>query len=289
MKRTVLVTGSTGALGRALINHLRMDPEQFNVIAPARTTGDFPLDLLSPNQIAKTIERTKPDLIIHLAATFLDNFDEAYAVNVVAARSMLQVVEALNLRVRVVLVGSAAEYGSVTSDENPIRESHLLRPVSIYGLTKAWQTELGYLYAGRGVDVVVARVFNLLGKNLSERLFIGRLHKQIAEIHSGARTRIEVGPLSAVRDYISIGDAITQLIAIAEIGKAGDVYHVASGIPITMHELLLRELVSHNLQHAIVVEGAGLTNRRGYDVPAIYADMSKTEALVFNWKTDVKN
>ncbi|GAB2529336.1 NAD-dependent epimerase/dehydratase family protein [Simplicispira piscis] len=289
MKRTVLVTGSTGALGRALIDHLRVDSEQFDVIAPARTSSDWPLDLLVPNRIVETIECTKPDLIIHLAATFLDNFDEAYAVNVLAARSMLQVIERLNLRARVVLIGSAAEYGLVTPDENPIRESQLLRPVSTYGLTKAWQTELGYLYASRGVDVVVARVFNLLGPNLSERLFVGRLHKQIAEIHRGSRTRIEVGPLSAVRDYISIDDAITQLMAIAEIGEAGNVYHVASGIPITMRQLLLRELASYSLQDAIVVEGAGLTNRRGYDVPAIYADISKTKALVFNWNADVEN
>lgn len=280
MKRNVLVTGATGAVGKALVDRLCLNPEQFCVFAPPRRTGDNPLDLLVLDDINRTIDRTKPDLIFHLAATFSNNFDEAYAINVAATRRILQVIEASNRRVRVVLVGSAAEYGPVSPEENPIRESHALRPVSTYGLTKAWQTELSYLYASLGVDVVVARVFNLIGPNLSERLFVGRLYKQIAEMRGGLRKCIEFGPLSAVRDYLSIDLAITQLMAIAENGTAGSVYHVASGVPISMRELLIQELTLHNLQDTVLIEGAGLTNRSGYDVPSIYADISNTMALL---------
>ena len=280
MTRKVLLTGSTGALGQVLARRLGANPADFTVFAPRRGEHDDSLDLRDGDQIARAIERTRPDLIMHLAATFTNEFDEAYAVNVAATRHMLEAVEASGRPVRVVLVGSAAEYGPVAADENPINEDHVLRPVSIYGMTKAWQTELAYLHACRGANVVVARIFNLTGPYLSERLFVGRLHKQIDELRRGMRTQIEVGPLSAVRDYLTIDDAVTQLLAIADFGEAGKVYHVASGHPITMRELIVRELAAHGLNESIVVEGVGLTNRRGYDVPSIYADIGRTAALL---------
>jgi GDP-4-dehydro-6-deoxy-D-mannose reductase len=56
--------------------------------------------------------------------------------------------------------GSAAEYGIVEPSRTPSR-SHVLRPVSPYGVTKAYQTLIAGFYAHQhGVDVVVARLFN---------------------------------------------------------------------------------------------------------------------------------
>jgi nucleoside-diphosphate-sugar epimerase len=289
MTRTVLITGSTGALGRALIRRLRADPTGINVFAPTRHDLYDPLDLRDKDQIERTVKRVRPNLILHIAATFSSDFDEAYAVNVVATRHLLSAIEGTSLPARVVLIGSAAEYGAVSADENPINEDRVLRPVSIYGLTKAWQTELAYHHATRGSDVVVARVFNLTGPHMSEQLFIGRLHRQIDEIRRGQRMRIEVGPLSAIRDYLPIDDAVEQLLAVADFGEAGEVYHVASGIPIIMRELLRRELAAHGLSDSIVAEGIGLSNRSGYDVPSIYADISRTTELLKRRKYCTKN
>ena len=276
----VLLTGATGALGQSLASRLRDSPVDYTVFAPGRRGQGDTLDLRNADEIFGTIGRTRPDLIIHLAATFSNEFDEAFAMNVDSARQILGAVDASGLSVRVALIGSAAEYGAVAADENPIGEDHVLRPVSIYGMTKAWQTELAFLYASRGVDVVVARIFNLIGPHLSERLFIGRLHKQIGEVRCGERTRIEVGPLSAIRDYLSIEDAVSQMLAIINYGESGRVYNVASGRPITMRDLLLNELAAHGLDETEVIEGPGLTNRQGYDVPAIYADIRRTAALL---------
>lgn len=280
MSRKILLTGATGALGRATACRLNADLIGVDVLAPSRGASENSLDLRDGNKVTRFIERTRPDLILHLAATFSNDFDEAYTVNVAAARHILEAVAALGRQVRVVLIGSAAEYGSVIQEENPISEDRVLRPVSTYGITKAWQTELAYLHASRGTNVVVARIFNLSGPHLSERLFVGRLHKQIDEFHRGERTQIEVGSLAAVRDYLPIDEAVTQLFAIADFGEAGEVYHIASGRPVTMRELLLRELAAHELQESIVVEGVDLTNRSGYDVPSIYADISRTTGLL---------
>ena len=280
--KTVLVTGATGALGQALVARLRKGGN-YHVVATSRhcdNENGFQLDVRNPDQIAAAINRTEPNLIMHLAATFATDFDEAYAVNVEATRHLLDAVKKSGANMRVLLVGSAAEYGVVRPEENPIRENRVLKPVSIYGLTKSWQTQLAGLYACRGMDIVVARVFNLDGPGLTERLFIGSLQKQIKDVLAGKKSVIELGPISATRDYLTTDEAADQILAIAEHADSGRVYHVASGIPVTMRDLLILHLTINKLDAAIVRESAALTNHIGYDVPVIYADVTNTMQLM---------
>ena len=276
----VLVTGAKGALGQSVVAYFRKNC-LYNVIATSRhDEDDLQLDVCNRNQLTTAIKNIRPDLVLHLAATFANDFDEAYAVNVEATRHLLELVQQSGYSTRVLLVGSAAEYGVVQPEENPVCEERVLKPVSIYGLTKTWQTQMAGFYASRGVDVVVARAFNLYGPRLSERLFIGRLQNQIDAVLAGQSSVIEIGPLTAIRDYVSIDEAAYQIFAIAAHGESGRVYHVASGRPVTMRDILHRYLATHELDASIVHEAPHLTNRVGYDVPAIYADMSRTMKLV---------
>lgn len=279
---TVLITGASGALGKAVVKCLAQD-NYFRIISTSRTkeTSDCQfLDVSDNAQIQQLIESTKPRLIIHLAATFHNDYENAYLINVASAKCILDSVEQFKLNTRVLLIGSAAEYGAVTPEENPIRESHALNPVSVYGLTKAWQSQLAKLYASNGVDVLVARVFNLEGVGLSDRLFIGRVNKQISAFLHGSQSVIETGPLNAARDYITIDEAVKQTIAIAKHGTTGNVYHVASGVPVVMRDLLNRLLSEHHIEMSVVRESAGFSNRSGYDVPVIFADINKTKNLM---------
>jgi len=276
--KQVLVTGANGALGRAVLLRLGKD-SGYSVMAAGRQEATHALELRDAN-FRSLIEETRPDWILHLAATFSNDFDEACEVNVEATRRLLDAVVTLGAETRVVLIGSAAEYGPVRPEENPIREDHVLNPMSVYGLSKAWQTQLAHLYASRGVDVVVARLFNLDAPGLSERLFIGRVQKQIDEILDGRRNELEVGPLTATRDYVHADEAAEQLVSIAAHGQSGHVYHVASGRPVTMREVLRTMLAAKGLERTAVRESMALSNRAGFDVPAIYADISSTKQLL---------
>ncbi len=287
--KTVLVFGATSSLGEAVSKHLRK--ENYRVVTTSRNANeevDFQLNICDQKQIASLLLNVKPDLVLQFAATFVNDFEESYAVNVEVARHLLEEIQRLGFQTRVLLVGSAAEYGVIKPEENPICEDHVLNPVSIYGLTKAWQTQLAGIYGSRNVDVLVARVFNLDGPKLSGRLFIGRLQKQIEDVLAGKRANIEVGTLSAIRDYISITDATNQIMAITTYGKKGQTYHVGSGIPIKMRDILNRYLTRYNLDISIVKEASDLTNRTGYDAPVIYADMTKTMQLMLEWNSGAK-
>ncbi|MFZ4288303.1 NAD-dependent epimerase/dehydratase family protein [Variovorax sp. HJSM1_2] len=280
----ILITGGNGALGQAIISQL-IKTNNFRVYTAGRTVVEgvhahFPIDICDSTQMSTAFNKIKPRYVLHLAANFTGSLEEMYSVNVVAARQILDLAKSANFKTRILLTGSAAEYGAVKETENPIREDRILKPVSAYGVTKAWQTQLIGFYIALGVDVLEARIFNLAGAKISKNLFFGRITHQIEEILAGKKDTLEIGPLSAVRDYISIAEAAEQILAIMTNGVSGEIYHVASGAPLRMRDLLAQELSASNLDFSIVREAENNSNRSGYDVPAIYADVSKTQRLL---------
>ncbi|WP_083743182.1 NAD-dependent epimerase/dehydratase family protein [Pseudomonas sp. KK4] len=279
---TVLLTGGGGALGKQVAERFRSCG--YSVVCGSRRTAksDYEciLDVTDADSVVDALLSVKPTLIVHLAATFVNNYDLAYSTNVLGAKNILTAVQKSGQPVRVVLAGSAAEYGLVAPEENPISEDRILRPVSIYGMTKSWQNSYGLMCSYQGMDVVVARIFNLDGEGVSSSLFVGRINEQIKEVLAGLRKRIEVGSLSAIRDYISMKDAALQLVAISQRGQSGQIYHVASGLPISMRDFLKKRLSRAGLDFSIVDEAPALSFRSGYDVPVIYANISRTIALL---------
>jgi nucleoside-diphosphate-sugar epimerase len=278
MNKVCLLTGAGGALGKAM--QIFLKNKSYQVIVTTKVDGKNILDICDTDSYEKLIYKEKPNFIVHLAASFSNNFDEAFETNVNAVRRLLECIEINSIESRLVLIGSAAEYGIVRPEECPISEEQPLRPVSVYGLTKSWQTQLVTLYAAKGVNVVAARIFNLYGRGVSERLFAGRVQKQIDEVVAGDRAYIELGSLCSIRDYISLEEAASQITAIAEHGSSGQIYNVASGRAITMRELLVKYLTAANLDMSIVRESVLSSNRPGYDVPVIYADVTKTLKLM---------
>lgn len=279
----VLVTGANGALGRVLCRRFAADGTvelQRTDRAGGDGPGGLPCDITDAGAVRALLERTRPERIFHLAGLSSGEFERDFAVNVEGARHLCEGTLALGLAPRLVLIGSAAEYGFVAPGENPVTEAHPLRPASVYGLTKAFQTQLALFYAARHqVDIVVARLFNLIAPGVPENLFAGRAERLIARYRRGEIAALEFGNLSSTRDYVEGEDAVDQLLLIAGRGVRGEVYHVASGRPITMRDLLARLLREASIPADAVREAPDRPTRMGTDVPIVYADTSKTRAL----------
>jgi GDP-4-dehydro-6-deoxy-D-mannose reductase len=245
----------------------------------ASEEGAIPADLAERESVFALVKRVRPDLIFHAAGSFSGDLDTDLAINAWSGRWLLDAILGESLSTRVVLVGSAAEYGRVLPHDNPLLESRVLAPVSVYGFTKATQTLLATHYASqRGADVVVARLFNLFAEGMSTRLFVGRMQVQIGEYLRGERQRIETGNLESERDYIDAAEAVNQLRLIAASGRSGQVYHVANGRPVRMRELLARMLGEAGLDMSVVDDHSSHVGR-SHDVPVIYANIEKTRSL----------
>jgi nucleoside-diphosphate-sugar epimerase len=242
--------------------------------------GSFLCDVADAAAVLALVGATMPDRIFHLAGNLSSDFEQSRAVNADGARFLCEAILLRGLRSRLIVIGSASEYGLVAPAENPVSEARALRPVSVYGVTKAFQTQIAALYAARhAVDVVVARPFNFLASGLSEHLFLGRAERLIAQFQRGEIASLEFGNLSSARDYVDSELALDQLLLIADKGVKGEVYHVASGRPVVMRELLARLLREASIDPGVVREAPERPTRMGTDVPMIYADLTKTRAL----------
>jgi GDP-4-dehydro-6-deoxy-D-mannose reductase len=277
-----LVTGAAGLLGRAVVRKLGQEARSDLHVTDLRTAtgGTFhSCDLSDPAAVQELVRAVAPERIYHLAGTFANEYATDFRSNVESTRHLLETVRQGGRQVRVLLIGSAAEYGCVPQEANPLTEEQPLAPVSLYGWTKACQTMLvGYYHRVHRLDVVMARLFNLSGSGASNRLFVGRLQEQVERLLAGGIKQITVGPLDAVRDYLPVEEAAGLVERIMEHGLGGQVYHVASGVPVRMRELLHRSLREHGLSPDCVRETAGPAIER-LDPPAVYADMSKTNGL----------
>ena len=101
---------------------------------------------------------------LHLAGSFTNDYELDYAANVLSTKNILDALLSSECKARILLIGSAAEYGAIDEEENPIAETHPLKPISIYGLTKVLQTQLmDYYYRMHQINIVMARTFNILG------------------------------------------------------------------------------------------------------------------------------
>ena len=278
----VLVTGAAGFTAEHLVRLLETDNtlELFQTdLSLPNDNNFFRCDLTKAAEVVSLLNVAKPDRIYHLAGSYSNDYEIDYKVNVCSTKSIFDAIISLGHKCRILLIGSAAEYGVVSKESNPVGEDHPLSPVSIYGLTKTYQTMLMRCYRNiHGLDVVMARTFNLLGKGLSTKLFVGRVYEQIGSYKNGKVQRIEVGNLENKRDYIHINDAVKCYRLIMERGSAGEIYNVGSGTSIKMYDLL-RMILEETGIGINVVQHATTMKSHFIDISDIYADLTKLNTL----------
>jgi GDP-4-dehydro-6-deoxy-D-mannose reductase len=135
-----------------------------------------------------------------------------------------------------------------------------------------------YYHRVHASDVVMARLFNLTGNGASNLLFVGRLQEKMEQLLAGKIQEITVGALDAVRDYLPVEEAARQVECVMLFGLSSQVYHVASGIPLRMRELLGQLLQARGLPRDCVREAPRPALDK-LDPPVVYADVTKTRRL----------
>ena len=278
----VLITGSSGFTGTHLVKYLQRNSE-LKISCVTRNkqqdnTG-FICELTDCESVENLIQEIKPDRIYHLAGSFTNDYSVDYANNVISTKNILDSLLKSKISCRVLLIGSAAEYGLIKEQDNPVSEDYPFNPASIYGLTKVYQTHLMQFYCQvYDMDIVMARTFNLLGKNISRQLFIGRVYQQIEEYKSGKIDKIILGDLESKRDYIDVQEAVKYYETIMAYGKMGEIYNVGSGNSVRLYDILKAILLEYDLTIDIVE-----TRLKNYankiNVNDIFSDLSKVNLL----------
>ena len=177
---------------------------------------------------------------------------------------------------RVLLVGSAAEYGFVGKDELPVIENTPCRPHGPYGLSKYASTLTGLDWSRQfGIKVVIARPFNIIGAGISPNLFAGALMARAREaLARPGDPVVKVGNLDSQRDFIAVEDAVEAYMLMLEGDYWGEVFNICSGRPLKVRSLA--EMLLAHSSRPIRLE-VDLALVRGDEVNVVYGNGKRPE------------
>lgn len=249
MRMKALVTGAAGFCGRHLIARLSGDG---GFITAAVDLGDAPprglrvdeyyrADVGDAEQTARVIAGFRPDMLFHLAGIAGGSSPAAreassvatYRTNFMGAVHVLDGVYRGAPGCRVLLAGSAAEYGPVSPDELPVTEICPCRPSGPYGAAKYAATLVGLDYARRlGLQVVIARPFNIVGPGIPPTMVLGALLVRAREaLAAPGEPIVWMGDLDSERDFVAVDDVMEAYLELLRGNFWGEVFNICSGTP----------------------------------------------------------
>lgn len=131
-KKTILVTGGNGQLGKEL-RSLTKDQEQFEFIFSSRDT----LDITDQAEVYNAIKKFSPDYVINCAAyTNVDKAEseseQAFLINSTAVNHLVGALKIYGGK----LIHFSTDYVYDTITDRPIKESDACDPKSVYGKSK---------------------------------------------------------------------------------------------------------------------------------------------------------
>lgn len=270
-----LVTGASGFVGGYLGAHLGDEGDDF--VGLDRDNG---LDITDRQGVTDLFARHEPEVVYHLAA--LSHVGESWGAaqlvietNVVGTLNVLDAARAAGVR-RVLVVGSAEEYGLVTGPIHPLTEDEPLRPFTPYGASKVGAGFLALqAFLGTGLETIRVRAFNHTGPGQPPRFVVPALAHRVARTERDQSDTVAVGNLDPVREVNDVRDVVRAYRLLMVRGTPGDVYNVCSGTGIAVREVAQRLLAKATRPLELRVDPA---LARPADVPVLVGDPSKLVA-----------
>ncbi|MCK5083912.1 MAG: GDP-mannose 4,6-dehydratase, partial [Candidatus Omnitrophica bacterium] len=249
-----------GFLGTALREYFKTVQPSFTVFGIDRFKPLFPrrvflCNLNDQKKISEIISSIRPDYVFHLAGGRANAEKDLLTNNVLATSAPVRGATGIRgYQPRIIIPGSAAEYGETVPAAKPVKETVPARPISFYGFAKKMQTDLGMMYARAGLNVMVARIFNVCGQGIPPTLSLGQFSRQIALIEKGKKKSvIQTRSFGIKRDFLDVKDVCSAFFTIARRGISGDIYNVCSGKSYLMRDLL-EELIGYAKNNDIIIK-----------------------------------
>lgn len=294
MTRSALVTGGAGFVGQRLVRALVEAGWRVTATAqdPQHDTADaanvrwLTGDVRDIEHLRTAVDGAKPDVVFHLAGvSFLPAAaaDPGYAaeVNAVAAARLVGIVgerrRAGTLDPVVLVVGSGEQYGRHEVSDLPLPESAEQRPHNLYAATKvAQETFALQAWRSAGVRVVATRSFNHSGPGQAFRFLLPGLVGRVQVLRTAPPgTPLVMGNQTTVRDFLHVDDVVAAYIALAERGRPGEAYNVASGVGHAVGDLARRVLARSGIAAPVESDPALV---RPAEVPALVGSAAKLAA-----------
>lgn len=270
MANKILITGSAGFIGRALIERLRS--EAVEIIECDLSLGH---DLLDQKQ---TLALPPAEIVVHLAANtnVQTAFEQPYPIyrdNLLGTLNLLEYCR-LN-KVKRIIYSSSYVYGQPQT--LPIDEAHPVMINNPYGRSKLMAEQLVAAYSEDfGLAASILRNFNVYGPGQSPRFLLPSI---IAQLYSDSPA-IKVADLKPKRDYIYIKDVVEAMWrACLSTTPGARTYNLGCGASYSVGEAV--ELIFKLAGRRKPVESAGTTRKN--EIMDTVADITRARREL-NWE-----
>jgi UDP-glucose 4-epimerase len=280
-----LVIGGNGFLGSSLVSGLRDIGCGVRVLDRSPRRNDFDWSdvdyriggLDDVDSLADSLRGV--GVVYHLASTTVpgtSNQDPIYDVstNVVGSLNLIAAMGKVGVRRIVFFSSGGTVYG--VPQHLPVEESHVLRPISSYGVTKVAIENYLLMYQQLGVlDPLILRPSNPYGPRQSIAGIQGAVGTFLGKALLNQGVSIW-GDGEVVRDYIYVDDLIALAIK-AGMSETCGVYNAGSGTGLSLNELC--QVVREVTGVALPVE---YLPARKFDVPKVVLDI-RAACVQFDW------
>ncbi|MEM1803036.1 MAG: SDR family NAD(P)-dependent oxidoreductase [Desulfurococcaceae archaeon] len=292
----VIVTGGAGFIGSHLVDKL-VELNYHVVVIDNLSSGSIEnirhhlnkgsvefiqVDLKNREDTYRAI--TNADVVFHLAANPEVRVSSIapevhFNENIVATFNVLEAMRRNDVE-KIVFASSSSVYGE--PENIPVDETAPLRPVSVYGASKASCESLIHAYSKLyGVNAIILRYANIVGPRLRH----GVIYDLLTKLTRNKEVLEVLGDGTQVRSYLYITDAIdATLVAWLKSPSGYNVYNIGNIDWITVNDVvdvILSELNLKNKTRVIykpVLHGVGWLG----DVKRIALDMERIMKL--GWK-----
>lgn len=284
--KKALITGVGGFVGWHLSNFLLTKKiEVVGIVHPKHKKINvnkkikiLTLDLLNKKSLGENLRELRFNYIFHLAAfaSPAKSFDipqETLENNIISQLNLLETLTALKSEAKILIVGSAEEYGDVDPKYLPVDESTPLSPISPYAVSKVAQDMLGFqFFSHNHLRIVRVRPFNHIGPGQSTNFVTAAFAAQIAQLEKLNGGEMKVGNLNTSRDFTDVRDITKAYLLALDKGAEGEVYNIGSGTPYKIAHVLKKLLSFTKVNIKVIVDKKrfGLS-----EVKKVYSDFTK--------------
>ena len=253
----LLITGGLGFIGSHLVDSLSKKSYKIKILTKTLSKKNNiknsphvqieKIDLTNFKRLGQSIEKFKPDIIIHLAGntshskSFQEPLEDIES-NAKTTLFMLEKIRELELPCKFVLGSTFIVVGK--PEKLPVTENTPCNPTTIYGTNRLASEHYCKIYHDvYGINTLIFRITNSFGPReqvISKKNAVNFL---IHEAFKGNELTIfKKGKF--FRDLIYISDVISGIKTIMTKGKSGDLYWISSGKKTWFYQLgeLLEQL-----------------------------------------------
>jgi len=253
----ILITGASGFVGTYLAKELsRQNVKQVvcaDIVKPRGTVetlsemfreegADYPfefLDITSPLDLLRVIRKYSIHTVLHCASLrgpeAQSNPMKSLKVDVQGLMNILELAR-LNLVHKIIYLSSIVAYGPPSQySETVFTEEVVPRPITVYGITKLFNENMGLVYhKNYGVDFVAVRLSNVFGagRTLGTTALLSIM---ISDAIEGKKTTAPFG--DQLFDWIHVEDATAAIYrAMNSTITTRRIFNI-TGTPVSMREV----------------------------------------------------